>query len=702
MDAAGNLFIADAQNHVIREVNHATGVITTVAGNGVSGYSGDGTAATGAELYYPRSVAVDAAGDLLIADSFNNVIREVNYASGIITTVAGNGAGDGLAATSAALHGPEGVAVDAAGDIFIADTFNNRIREVNHATGVITTVAGDGVRGYSGDGKAATSAELDDPFGLAVDSAGDIFIADTGNNRIREVHHATGLITTVAGNGASRYSGDGIAAINASLNGPLGVAVDVVGDLFIADTYNDRIREVNHATGIITTVAGSGLSGFSGDDNAATSAKLNYPQSVALDAAGDLFIVDSGNRRIREVNHATGVITTVAGNGDPGYSGYSGDGQLATSAELASPTGVAVDAAGDLFIADHESVAHPAGLTVDAAGDPSIAVSGYAGIREVNHATGIITTVAGNGVRGYSGDGKAATSAELNPAGLAVDSAGNLFIADAGNNRIREVYLAQAKGLYILSATSGPGPNALGTIRLTFNQAVVLSSFRTSNLALFGPNGGLVVRTVTPVAGSGNTVFDVSFAAQTAVGTYTLYVGSNAKDAAGDHLAPWHTQFIIPVFPPPNSPGLKVISAINLSGGNTLGTIRLTFNQPIVQYSFWSDAGSAVNIALLGRRRPHRHSLRDAGGRLRQYRFRCRLPHANGSGEVHPLHRTRRHGRLGRVAHSLPDAVCPHRELVHCPSAGQAPLHIRVMWRRRSRTEIIPRSSPSRSTGRWR
>jgi hypothetical protein len=436
-----------------------------------------------------------------------------------------------------------------------------------------------------------------------VDSAGDIFIADSGNNRIREVNHATGTITTVAGNGTSGYSGDGIAAIGASLDGPEGVAVDAAGDLFIADTYNAVIREVNHATGIITIVAGIGLSGFSGDGQAATSAELNGPLSVALDGACDLFIVDNGNGRIREVNHATGVITTVAGNGGLFYSG---DGQLATSAELASPTGVTVDSAGDLFIADQEDKVHPVGLALDAAGAPLITAGNHANIREVNHATGIITTVVGNGVPGFSGDGQAATSAELNgPAGLALDAAGDLFIADAGNNRIREVSLAQVTGLHLLSATSGPGPNTLGTIRLTFDQAVVVSSIKPANLALFNPGGGVRITSVTPVTGSGNTSFDLGFATQTEYGKYTLYLGSNIKDGAGDHLAPCHTQFILPPSPPPNSPGLKVVSAINISGGNTLGTIRIIFNQPafaLYAYdinNYFALVSAAGHIALL-------------------------------------------------------------------------------------------------------
>ena len=233
---------------MIREVVKATGDIITVAGNGTAGYSGDNGPATAAELRNPDGVAVDAAGDLFIADTYNNVIREVVNATGDIITVAGNGTA-GLQRRQRPGHRgraghPHGVAVDAAGDLFIADTDNNVIREVVKATGDIITVAGVGTAGYSGDNGPATAAELNDPNGVAVDAAGDLFIADTNNNVIREVVKATGDIITVAGNGTAGYSGDSGPATAAELYGPAGVAVDAAGDLFIADTDNNVIREV--------------------------------------------------------------------------------------------------------------------------------------------------------------------------------------------------------------------------------------------------------------------------------------------------------------------------------------------------------------------------------------------------------------------------------------------------------------------------
>ena len=326
-------------------------LITTVAGNDVQGYSGDGGAATNASLSYPSGVAVDASGNLFIADYYNNRIRKVDT-SGLITTVAGNGtaaySGDGGPATNASLSYPSDLALDATGDLFIADTQNSVIRQVD-TNGLITTVAGNGTAAYSGDGGVATNASLSYPSGVAVDASGDLFIADRNNHCIRQVD-TNGLITTVAGDGAQGYSGDGAAATNASLSYPSGVAVDADGNLFIADTGNQCIRQVD-TNGLITTVAGNGTQGYSGDGGPATNASLNQPNSVVVDAFGNLFIADAANGRIREVDPA-GLITTPAGNGTQGYSG---DGGAATNASLYYPTDTAVDAFGNLFIADLEN-----------------------------------------------------------------------------------------------------------------------------------------------------------------------------------------------------------------------------------------------------------------------------------------------------------------------------------------------------------
>jgi sugar lactone lactonase YvrE len=323
-----------------------SGLLATIAGNGTQGYSGDGGAATNSQLRSPFGVTADATGNVFLTDGNNQRIREVGT-NGIITTAAGNGtpgySGDGGAATNARLYAPYGVAVDAFGNLFIADTENYRIRRVT-TNGVITTVAGNGTPGYSGDGGAATNARLYAPKGVAVDAFGNLFIADIGN--IREVS-TNGVITTVAGNATIGFSGDGGAATNARLNMPNGVAVDTFGNLFIADTGNNRIREVS-TNGFITTVAGNGALGYSGDGGTATNARLYAPSGVAVDAFGDLFIADAHNNRIREVT-TFGLVTTVAGNGTIGYSG---DGSEAINARLNMPSAVAVDTAGDLLVAD--------------------------------------------------------------------------------------------------------------------------------------------------------------------------------------------------------------------------------------------------------------------------------------------------------------------------------------------------------------
>ena len=483
-DSSGNFFIADSGNNRIRKVELATGIITTIAGNGISGFSGDGGPATSASLGQPRRVAVDAAGNLFIADRGNQRIRKVDPITGIITTVAGNGtrgfSGDGGPATGASLADPYGIAVGSSGNLFIADLYNQRIRKVDPA-GIITTVAGNGTSGFSGDGGPATSASLSFPLGVAVDSSGNLFIADLANHRIRKVDPAA-TITTVAGNGTFGFSGDGGAATHASLKAPVGVAVDAAGNVSIVDYANQRIRRVDPATGLITTVAGNGSLGFSGDGGPATSASLANPAGVAVDANDNLFIADSANHRIRKVDPA-GTITTVAGKGSWGFSG---DGGPATSARLSTPSGVGVDAAGNLFIADFgnqrirkvdpsgiittvagngtrgfsgdggpatsASLALPHGVAVDAAGNLFIADQGNQRIRKVDPA-GIITTVAGNGTRGFSGDGGPATSASLAiPRRVAVDAAGNLFIADQVNQRIRKV---DAAGIITTVAGNG-------------------------------------------------------------------------------------------------------------------------------------------------------------------------------------------------------------------------------------------------------
>jgi hypothetical protein len=341
------------------EFSGVMGIINTVAGEGTAGYSGDGGLATNAELYFPADSAIDASGNIYIADTWNYRIRKVNASTGIITTIAGNGtegySGDGGQATSAELNAPSSVALDSAGNIYIADSDNNRVRKVTVSTGIITTVAGNGTKGYSGDGGPATSAELDTVYGpgaaVALDSSGNIYIADQFNNRIRKVTVSTGIITTVAGNGTAGYSGDGGAATSAEINGPDGVALDGSGNIYIADIYNYRIRKITVSTGIITTVAGDGVNGFAGDGGPATSAAIGEPGHIAVDAAGDIYIPDN-DYRVRKVTASTGIISTLAGDGTLGFSGDGGPG---TAAELYFPMGVGVDSGGTIYIADRDN-----------------------------------------------------------------------------------------------------------------------------------------------------------------------------------------------------------------------------------------------------------------------------------------------------------------------------------------------------------
>ena len=326
-------------------------IIDTVAGTGTAGYGGDGGPATEAQLRSAYEIDVDAAGAIYIVDTGNSRIRKVD-SSGIITTVAGNGSagggGDGGPATQAQLFFPVDVAVDAAGNIYIAQANNHRIRKVD-TSGIITTVAGNGSAGYRGDGGPATEARLYHPWGVAVDGAGNLYIAGYYSHRVRKVD-TNGIITTVAGNGSAGYGGDGGRATQARLNRPIRVAADSAGNLYIADEFNQRIRKVD-SSGIITTVAGNGAAGYQGDGGPATQAQLFFPFAVTLDAADNIYIGDLYNHRIRKVD-SSGIITTVAGTG---IEGYAGDGGPATQAQLRLPYGLALDAAGNLYVAEPSS-----------------------------------------------------------------------------------------------------------------------------------------------------------------------------------------------------------------------------------------------------------------------------------------------------------------------------------------------------------
>lgn len=466
VDAAGNLYIADTYNHRVRKVS-PDGTITTVAGVGASGFSGDGGPARSAQLYAPRGLALDAAGNLYIADRDNHRVRKVKP-DGTITTVAGAAgwggfSGDGGPATAARLNGPTGVTLDKDGNLYIADSNNHRIRKVS-PDGTISTAAGNGNWNFSGDAGPATAAGLYNPESVAVDEDGNLYIADQYHYRIRKVT-PDGTISTVAGDGNGGNRGDGGPALNAGFRAnalvvgkegslylsdrdsrrirkvssdgmitsvaggnvpaaregaalateiwdPIGMAEDAQGNLYVSDQDADVVYKLTPA-GQVVRVAGTGNGGSSPDGGPAREASLSGPAGLALDKSGNLYIAEQYNNKVRKVT-PDGTITTVAGNGDGGNAGDNGP---AIDAELDYPTGVAVDAAGNVFIADRDN--HR--------------------IRKVTP-DGRITTVAGTGNAGFYGDGGPATAALLNyPFGVAVDAAGNLFITDTDNARIRKV-----------------------------------------------------------------------------------------------------------------------------------------------------------------------------------------------------------------------------------------------------------------------
>ena len=519
-DAAGNLYVADSGNCRVRKVS-PSGVITTVAGTGKCLYGGDGGPATSAQLA-PIAVAVDASGSLYIADMLNFRIRKVDT-GGRITTIAGTGTagytGDGGPATSAQIHMLTGIAVDGAGNVYFTDWWNNRIRKVSTA-GTITTIAGSGGYKYAGDGGPATMAQFD-PAGIAVDSAGNLYIADSSNSRIRKITAATGVISTVAGNGVYGLGGDGGPATAAMLAHPTFVSIDAAGNLYIADTCGARVRKVA-VDGTISTVAGAPV----GDGGPATSAFLNRPDAVAVDASGALYIADAQHHRIRRVPPA-GTISTFAGRGLHGFD--EGGGQ-ASQALLDSPAGVAVDATGNLYIADSDNYrirkVTPAGIistfagtgtrglagdggpaTAAQIGEPTSVAVDVAGnvyftditanrIRKVTP-SGTISTIAGNGNRTFAGDGGPATLAQLHPFDIALDRAGNLYVADRNNHRIRKIDAAGVITTVAGTGTAGFGGDGRSATTAQLDSPTGVAVDASDNLYI-ADYDNFVVRRVTP------------------------------------------------------------------------------------------------------------------------------------------------------------------------------------------------------------
>src|SRR2546429_3291418 len=440
-DSAGNIYIAAPGGNRVFAVD-GSGKIRVVAGSGVEAFNGNDGPTKKASLNMgvnnlPNGIAVDAKGNIFFVDKFNNQIRSVDTTTGIITTFAGSGpggyysggyGGDGGPATSARLNLPGEIAFDSNGNLFIADSQNGRIRRVDASTGIITTVAGNGGFTFSGDGGLATAASLNHPAGVALDTNGNLFIADAYNCRVRRVDASSGIITTVAGNGEFSFSGDGGPAIAASLWLPIGVRVDTDGNLFIADLYNHRVRRVDASTGMITTFAGSGQSGVSGDGGLATSVDMS-PVGVAIESSGNLLIADADSKRVRRVNLSTNIVATVAGNGE--FCFY-GDGGPALAASLCAPQGLTADPSGNLLAYD----------------------SNNGRIRRINAETGQITTVAGGGNPADGlGDGGPATPAPFGGRGVTADPPRHIFITDWSNFRVRRVDAATG----IITTVAGSG-----------------------------------------------------------------------------------------------------------------------------------------------------------------------------------------------------------------------------------------------------
>ena len=499
VDTAGNLYIAEFEGHRVRKLT-PDGRLATIAGTGVAGWSGDGYRATAAQIDYPAGMAFDRAGALYFADSGNHVVRKL-YADGTIGSIGtAFGGNPGLAMST-----PAAIAVDPAGTLYvggpaafvvrafttagkwityigIGDSVNDMMADLNgyvfiadgsrlrrmDPSGTFTTVAGDSSLYSVGDGGPATMGQLYQPSALALDSAGNLFIADSGDERVRQVT-PDGTMTTLAGTGTAAVgAADGSPAASAGLNTPMGVAMDSSGNVLVADTYNHRILLVTPARAV-RAVAGTGNSGASSEGTWPLLAQLRAPRAVCADHSANLYIVDTGNHRVLRLPFGR-TLQTAAGNGSVGYAG---DGGAARFAQLDTPSACATDSAGNLFIADtanhavrkvnpagiistvagtgiagrswEEAVATeaslyaPRGVAVDDMGDIFIADTGNHRVRRVTP-DGLIHTIAGTGAAGFSGDGGSAIGAFLNgPQGLFLDGAGDVYFADTGNNRIRRL-----------------------------------------------------------------------------------------------------------------------------------------------------------------------------------------------------------------------------------------------------------------------
>ncbi len=552
VDSAGNVYVADQSNHNIRKVT-ATGVATTLAGTGMFG-SADGTGAT-ARFYSPCGVAVDSAGNVYVADQANYTIRKVT-AAGVVTTLAGTagmvGSADGTGA-AARFKNPTGVAVDSAGNVYVADAGNSTLRRVT-AAGVVTTLAGTAGMVGSADGMGA-AASFRSPNGVAVDSAGNVYVADTANSTIRKVT-AAGVVTTLAGTAGVFGSADGTGAA-ARFNIPFSVAADSAGNVYVADLDNSTIRKVT-AAGVVTTLAGT-AGVFGSADGTGAAASFNFPLGVTVDSAGNVYVADQYNHAVRKVT-AAGVVTTLAGTA--GVFG-SADGAGA-AANFKSPLGLAVDSADYIYVADQSNYTirkvtatgvvttlagtagifgsmdgtgaaarffDPWGVAVDSAGNVYVADENNHTVRKVT-AAGVVTTLAGTAGMVGSADGTGAAARFNNPTGVAVDSAGNVYVADAFNDTVRKVTAAGV--VTTLAGTAGMAGSADGTGAAASFRLPISVAVDSAGNVYVADRGNYTIRKVT-AAGVVTTLAGTAGMVGSADGTGTAASFSSPQGLAVDN-----------------------------------------------------------------------------------------------------------------------------------------------------------------------
>lgn len=558
-DAAGNLYLAESSNHLVRKVD-LLGMITTVAGTGVQVFSGDGGPAASASLDSPGGLALNARGDLFIADTHNHRVRRVDAKTQQISTVAGTGAagfsGDGGEATAALMKLPSALACDAAGNLYIADTGNHRVRRLAASTGILTTVAGTGVQGFSGDGGLGTAAAIDSPTSLAVDAAGNLYLADTHNQRIRKLKAPDGRISTVAGNGSFGRSADRVAASSAALALPRGLSLDAAGNLYLADSANHRVLRIDAVTGVLTTVAGAGVQAYLGDGGSPTASAFDGPHATVISPAGLVTIADTTNGRVRQIFGATassaGVLRTIAGLGDttpgdllisaPAVVGYGNLG--AVTASLVSP----VAATGRIVFLETQ-----------------------AGATSTLGSAGMISN-----------------SAVLDTSGMAV-GVHNITASFPGD----ATHAAAQSTTLVLTVTPRDAVATPGPASMIYGQPVP---------ALTGTVDGVLPRDMANVS----VTFAVSAAALPPVGTYPIMAVISGSAAANYSLKTAPGSFTvtqaaskITLSTSGTDPLAPVLfsQAVSTTAGSPTGTITLLSGSTVLSVSPIAAAGSAVRLA---------------------------------------------------------------------------------------------------------